>query len=422
MVKTTINWGRDVSKSEDYPSGLTGGEKEIFIVFDVIDNRGTPREAQEEISRRLRIRPPHRTTITPVFRVGIELFREDPTVLTNQGINEIIKKVGYGIPSSRVVELHRLYLLWKAHKREAELKLEKYPSREAEGYSAFTDVDAIVSMPGLERRHKAWILYRWLGLDVEEIAEKLGISSESVWHDVEETEKEGVGKMEAKELKKTLDVNWLMSRFLSYLRTPDPCQVGSKQIELYETSWVEEHPLFRELKRLLDNKFWTKFRDWKKVRSQYFAKCTSFLDAVHQKAEEESQMKTTECGEEKGLNDVFWQRIYTHVLLKTKPQPLNELDRGYLKNLDKTEFVIRDNSLIAKGENTILAKGEPFQLDRVSKAYWNLVAGFTSASEPKQMWALWQELGTTEKFLNAQAGAVYEEILPNWFRYQELEI
>jgi len=107
-----------VSKSEDYPSGLTGNGKEIFIVFDVIDNRGTPREAREELSRRLHVQPPHRTTITPVFRVGLELFREDPTVLTDQGISEIIKKVGYGIPSSRVVELHRLYQLWKAHRRK----------------------------------------------------------------------------------------------------------------------------------------------------------------------------------------------------------------------------------------------------------------------------------------------------------------
>jgi len=133
-------------------------------------------------------------------------------------------------------------------------------------------------------------------------------------------------------------------------------------------------------------------------------------------------MKTTECWEEEDLEDTFWQRIYSHVLLKTKPQPLNELDRGYLKNLDTTEFVIKDNELIAKGQNYVLAKGEPFQLDRVSKAYWSLVAGFTSASEPKQIWALWQELDKTEKFLNAQAEAVYREIVPNWFRYRELEI
>jgi len=233
---------------------------------------------------------------------------------------------------------------------------------------------------------------------------------------------EEIEKVEEKEFTKALNVSWLMSRFLSYLRTPDPCQAGSKQIELYETSWVEEHPLFPKLKRLLNNKFWTKFRDWKKVRGQYFAKCTSFLDAIHKKAEEETQMQTTECGEEKGLNDDLWQRIYTHVLLKTKPQPLNELDRGYLENLDTTEFVIIDNDLVVKGENTALAKGEPPCLERVSKAYWSLVADFTSSSEGKQIWELWQELGIMEKSLNAQAGAAYEEIILNWFRYRELEI
>jgi hypothetical protein len=234
-----------------------------------------------------------------------------------------------------------------------------------------------------------------------------------------------VEKVEAKELAKALNVSWLMSRFLSCLRTPDPCQihpVGTEQIELDQTSWVEEHPLFPELKRLLDNKFWEKFNNWKKLGVEYFKECVSFLDDVRQKAEEESQMKTTEYWEKEGLNDTFWQRIYTHALLKTNPQPLNELDRGYFKRLDVSEFVIKDNDLIVEGENCVLAKGEPLQLACASKTYWSLVAGFTSASGPKQIWALWQEVNKTEKFLNAQAEAVYREIVPNWFRYREIEI
>jgi len=233
---------------------------------------------------------------------------------------------------------------------------------------------------------------------------------------------EGVEKVEAKELTKALNVSWLMSRFLSCLGTLDPCHISSIGTELTESLWVEREPLFPELKKLLNNKFWEKFNDWKKARVQCFKECVSFLGTVRQKAEEESQLKTTECWEKEGLDDTFWQRIYTHVLLKTKPQPLNELDRDCLKRLDTTEFVTKDNDLIVKGENSVLAKGEPFQLDRVSKAYWSLVAGFTSASEPKQIWALWQELDKTEKFLNAQAEAMYKEIVPNWFRYRELEI
>jgi len=234
---------------------------------------------------------------------------------------------------------------------------------------------------------------------------------------------EEIEKVEAKELTDALNLSWLMSRFLSCLRTPDPRHiypVGTEQIGLYETSWVEEHPLFPKLKRLLNNKFWGKFNNWKKLRVECFKECVSFLDAVHKKAEEESQMKTTECWEKEGLDDTLWQRIYTHVLLKTKPQPLNELDRGYLKNLDTTEFVIEDNDLIAKGEGCVLAKGEPFQLDCVSKAYWSLVADFTSATEPKQIWVLWQELDKTEKFLYEQLEAVSREITPNWFRYREI--
>jgi hypothetical protein len=132
-------------------------------------------------------------------------------------------------------------------------------------------------------------------------------------------------------------------------------------------------------------------------------------------------MKTTEYWEREGLNDTFWQRIYTHVLLKTNPQPLNELDRDYLKRLDVSELVIKDNDLIVEGENCVLVKGEPFQLERVSEAYWSLVAAFTSASGPKQIWALWQEVNKTEKLLNVQAEAVYREIVPNWFRYREIE-
>ena len=379
-----------------------------------------PKDTKVKLWRIMKDNPTYDAWQRGIARYGFDT-EEDKYIHLSRDTYRALKYEVIHMPFEEVSNLPPDLQSWVRQLRP-ELESEKYPRRKAEDYSAITNVDAIVLMPGLERRHKAWILYRWLGLEVEEIAEKLGILSESVWHDVEETEKEGVGKMEAKELTKTLNVSWLMSRFLSCLRTPDPCQVGTKQIELLETSWVEEHPLFPELKRLLDNKFWTKFSDWKKVRGHYFRKCTSFLDTVHQKAEEEAQMQTTECWEEKGLNDALWQRIYAHVLLKTKPQPLDELDRGYLKNLDTTEFVIKHNNLIAKGEGSVLAKGELSHLECVSKAYWSLVAGFTSASEPKQIWELWRELGTTEKSLNTQAGAVYEEIIPNWFRYRELEI
>jgi hypothetical protein len=232
---------------------------------------------------------------------------------------------------------------------------------------------------------------------------------------------EGVEKVEAKELSDVLNLSWLMSRFLSSLRTPDPCQIFLIGTEPNESLWVEKTPIFPKLKGFLNNEFWGKFKDWRKARVQCFKECLSFLDAVRQKAEEASQMRTTALWEKEGLNDTFCQRIYTHVLLKTKPQPLNEPDRVYLKRLDTAEFTIKDNDLIVKGENFVLAKGEPFQLDYVSKAYWSLVAGFTLVSEPKQIWALWQDLDKTEKFLYKQLEAVSKEIIPNWFRYREIE-
>lgn len=229
-------------------------------------------------------------------------------------------------------------------------------------------------------------------------------------------------KTEAKELTDALNLGWLTSRFLSCLKTQDPCRVFPIGEELNESLWVEGDRLFPKLKRFINSKFWREFNNWKKTRVQYFKECISFHDAVRQKAEEKSRLKTTECWEKEGLNDTFWQRIYDHVLLKTKPQPLNGLDGDYLKRLDIAEFVIEDNDLIVKGEKYVLAKGEALQLEHVRKAYWDVVAGLTSSSEPKQIWALWQKLNKTEKFLYKQLEAVSRQIIPNWFRYRELEI
>lgn len=58
----------------------------------------------------------------------------------------------------------------------------------------YQDIDTIVLMPGLERRHKTFILRNWMDLGEREIAEKLGISLRDVEHDREETEKELVSK------------------------------------------------------------------------------------------------------------------------------------------------------------------------------------------------------------------------------------
>ena len=286
MVRSDSKLGRNVSKSEDYPSGLTTNEKEIFIVFDVIDNRGgTPRKAREEISRRLQIRPPHRTTIVPVFKVGLELFRKDPSVLTNEEIIDIIEKVGYGIPSSRVVDVHRLYQLWKIHR----LGQEPLPVRSIPVYRKETeglDSDAIVLTPRLKRRHKVWVLRNWLSLDEGEIAEKLGISPESVQHDIEETEKELASK--TKETKMEHLPPWVNQAQQDHLG-------GIRQLlERFQDCFLDINPSNRRLwaplsdhetvmmqlrGHLRDEAFWSQVKDF----SEKARECEDLLDSAYER-------------------------------------------------------------------------------------------------------------------------------------------
>jgi len=122
-----------MNEYEDRPPRLT--DEEIFAIFDVIHRRGNLEEAGEEIHRKVHSKRSHRTTVAAVFNVGHELFKRGsnaPDVLTDQEVDEITEKAGYGVSPSRVVRLHRLYHLWKAHKREAELEPEKYPGRKVE--------------------------------------------------------------------------------------------------------------------------------------------------------------------------------------------------------------------------------------------------------------------------------------------------
>jgi hypothetical protein len=107
-----------MSNYEDHPPRLS--EEEVFVIFDVVNKRGEPKEAQEIIHKKLHLPRPHRTTIARVFNVSVELFKREPNapVLTTQEADEIVRKVGYGVGRSRVVELHRLYQLWKSRRQE----------------------------------------------------------------------------------------------------------------------------------------------------------------------------------------------------------------------------------------------------------------------------------------------------------------
>ncbi|MBI2859080.1 MAG: hypothetical protein HYX90_08385 [Chloroflexi bacterium] len=104
-----------MTKSEDSPSRLS--EKEIFVVFDVVEQHGNVREARDEIGKKLHVRPSHRITLTLVFRVAVEFSRRNASVLTDSELDEVIEKVGYGVSRHKVIELHRLYQLWKIGKR-----------------------------------------------------------------------------------------------------------------------------------------------------------------------------------------------------------------------------------------------------------------------------------------------------------------
>lgn len=105
----------EMSKSEDHPSRLT--EKETFVIFDTIKKHGKPQEAREAIRKQLQpVQLPHRKTVTAVFNVGVELFNRGPNarnVLTTQEADDIAEKACYGVSRTRVVELHRLYQLWR---------------------------------------------------------------------------------------------------------------------------------------------------------------------------------------------------------------------------------------------------------------------------------------------------------------------
>jgi len=108
-----------MNEYEGRPSRLT--DQEIFVIFDVIHRRGNLEEAGEEIHRKVYSKRSHRTTVAAVFNVGRELFKRGsnaPDVLTDQEVDEIIEKAGYGVSPSRVVGLHRLYQLWKIRRRE----------------------------------------------------------------------------------------------------------------------------------------------------------------------------------------------------------------------------------------------------------------------------------------------------------------
>jgi hypothetical protein len=115
----------DITEHDSHPRL---NEEEIFAIFDVVYRRGSVKEAQEAIQKKLHFRSRHRKTITAVFNVGTEFFKRDPNapeVLATQEMEKIAERAGYGVSCSRVVQLHRLYILWKARQQEKQMAVEK---------------------------------------------------------------------------------------------------------------------------------------------------------------------------------------------------------------------------------------------------------------------------------------------------------
>lgn len=196
------------------------------------------------------------------------------------------------IPSSRVVELYRLYLLWKAYR-----------------HKEIVNIDLVLSTLR-ERRLKVWflLLQHW---DEEEIVEKLGVSFKNVQYDKKEAEKELVSKTkeETKMEQSQSMVNlppWVNQAQWEHLEGREqrddlggmeiiayPGGIGiCQQLELFKGCFPEIDPRNRSFGQpldeiimaqlhghLRDEAFWSRAEDfWEKAK-----KCDALLDAAYER-------------------------------------------------------------------------------------------------------------------------------------------
>lgn len=291
---------KDMSNSRDHPARL--GEEEAFVIFDVIDKHGSPEEAQEMIKTKLHLPRYHRKTVTGVFNIGIELSRREQSalnVLTTQEVDEIAEKVGYGVSHSRVVELHRLYQLWKIDRREETEK---------------RNIDAVL-LTLEERQLKVWFLLRFKHWDEEKIAEKLRAPLRDIQYEIKEIEiKEQLERHKTKEESKMEQsqsmvnlppwVNQAQREHLEGREQRDelgegigvvtyPGGIGIRQqLEFFKGCFPEiapqshtfGHPLDEIIMaqlhgHLRDEAFWSRAEDFREKAK----KCDALLDAAHEK-------------------------------------------------------------------------------------------------------------------------------------------
>jgi len=175
-----------------------------------------------------------------------------------------------------------------------------------------TNVDAIALIPGLERRHKTWILHEWLGLDEGEIAGILDIPPKDVQQDIEETGKElrSKTKEESKMAQNQSMLNlppWVNQAQREHLEGREqrdelgegisvatyPGGIGIRQqLELLKSCFPEVDPRDRSFYRPLDEitaaqlrghlpdeAFWSRAEDfWEKAKE-----CDALVDAAYAK-------------------------------------------------------------------------------------------------------------------------------------------
>ncbi len=410
MVKVRANWGRAVSKSEDYPPGLTHRGKEIFIVFDVIDNRGTTvREALKEISKKLHTKPPHRTTITPVFRVGLELFREDSLMLTDERIDAIITETRYGIPPSRVVELYRLYLLWKAYR-----------------HKEIVNIDLVLSTLE-ERQLKVWFLRFLKHWDEKKIAEKLGVPLRDVQHDNKEIEIKGqLERHKTKEETKMEQESmlnlppWVNQAQWEHLEGKErlderggldiityPSGPGIRQqLELFENCFADINPRYHSFwhpldeavvtqlwGHLPDKAFWSKVEDYSEKAGQ----CEALLDAAYERftsSGEELALLQPSRGPtpDKYITSGWARRVLVRAL---NPElGFREPDKYYPRELKEGDFILEDEEIIYRGPDTVAAE----------QRHRELVKGFINSDKFPPIVNLMKDLRNLRQQILARIG------------------
>jgi len=249
-----------------------------------------------------------------------------------------------------------------------------------------------VLVPGLERRHKTWILHEWLGLDEGKIAGKLGIPLKDIQHDIEVTGKELTSetkeetKMEQSQSMGNLPpwVNRAQWEHLEGKEQRDELGEGigivtyprgtsiRQELELFKNSFSDINPRSQSFwvpkdeivmaqlhGHLPDKAFWELIEG-----SEGFIKkakeCEELLDAAREKfASAGKELAPLQLVVTGSVPDVYitsgWVR---RVLVRALSRELgfSEPSKYYPRELKEGDFILEDEEMIYRGPD--VAKAE----------------------------------------------------------------